>query len=70
MAKSKVKKTEPPHFEFNLGESVCILTSGESGLVKARAQYDHSEDSYYVSYCDNRGVAQMAWWPASELKLA
>lgn len=54
-------------FEFELGGSVSVAVSGESGTVKARAQYEDGENNYYVLYKAADGRAVKQWWKESEL---
>jgi len=52
---------------FELGQLVRLVRSGEEGEVIGRAEYAASEPSYYVRYAaaDGRQVEQ--WWGESAL---
>lgn len=56
--------------KFNLGDSVKITASGETGIVRGRAQYIGSEDSYLVHYKAADGRAVSDWWTESLLSKA
>ena len=58
---------EPKTFAFNLGQSVVITASGETGTVRGRAEYVNSEPSYFVHYKAGDGKAVSDWWPESLL---
>jgi hypothetical protein len=55
-------------FQFALGQSVSIAASGEQGEVVGRAEYDTSENQYYLRYCAGDGRAVERWWGESALK--
>ena len=57
----------PEKFKFELKQQVTIATSGEQGAVIARAEYDHSENSYLIRYKAADGRAQESWWNESAL---
>lgn len=54
-------------FTFSLGQEVKVTISGEKGVVYGRAQYRHSENSYWIHYKAADGRAQDAWWEESKL---
>lgn len=54
-------------FKFELGSNVTISVSGESGEVIGRAEYQISENSYYVRYKSADGRAVETWWNESAL---
>ncbi len=47
---------------FELGAAVAITTSGEAGVVVARAEYQTSQDQYLVRYKTADGRATESWW--------
>lgn len=55
-------------FKFELGQTVTNATSGESGEVVGRAEYQHAESTYYVRHRAADGRAVKAWWDESEIK--
>jgi hypothetical protein len=57
-------------FEFEMGEKVKLIDSGESGTVTARAEFQYGENQYFVRYKSGAGVACQIWWPASALEAA
>lgn len=57
-------------FKFNLGQTVVISVSGETGEVIARAEYKTSAESYYVRYRSADGRAVEAWWQEDALSAA
>ena len=56
--------------KFELGQTVTIASSGETGTVRGRAEYAACEPSYYVHYKAADGKATEAWWPESALRAA
>lgn len=50
------------NFAHELGDSVTITASGETGKIIARAQYLHSNDQYYLRYKCADGRAVESWW--------
>lgn len=54
-------------FAFDLDQTVTIAASGESGTIIGRAEYAHSENSYYIRYRAGDGRAVQSWWPESAL---
>lgn len=55
------------NFKFNLGQSVVIECSGETGQVVGRAEYLSGEQSYQVRYKAADGRAVETWWNESAL---
>lgn len=55
-------------WNFELGAMVKIIASGEEGEVIGRAEYESSENSYFVRYKAGDGRAVEAWWNESALK--
>jgi hypothetical protein len=57
-------------FKFELGDSVQIAESGETGTVIGRAQYMGQSDRYQLRYkaADGRAVEQ--WWGVEALEVA
>lgn len=55
-------------FAFNLGQSVSLVESGETGTVTGRAEYEACENNYYVRYKGADGVMREIWWGESALK--
>lgn len=54
-------------FTFELGQDVSIKSSGETGTVIGRAEYLHTENSYFIRYCAADGRAHEVWWGESAL---
>lgn len=54
-------------WEFNLGDEVEIIVSGEIGVVVGRAEYLNSADAYYVRYQASNGRAVESWWAGDAL---
>lgn len=58
-------------FRFDLGAEVMLSTDGvsqdtsEGGLVIARAEYLHNENSYLVRYVAADGRLVQVWWAES-----
>lgn len=50
------------NFKFELGSRVKITESGEKGVVKGRAEFTNSANSYYVHYTAGDGRAVSIWW--------
>lgn len=57
-------------FAHALGAQVSLKASGETGEVKGRAEYAHSENTYYIEYRTAQGVARTDWWSESSLTAA
>ena len=60
----------PDKFKFELKEQVTIAASGEQGVVIGRAEYDTSENQYYIRYKAADGRATESWWGESALQTA
>lgn len=56
-------------FEFEIGQPVVIVASGERAEVIGRAEYRDSNPSYYLRYKAADGRATEAWWNGSALEL-
>ncbi len=54
-------------FLFEIGQKVAIETSGESGTVTGRAEYQNGENSYLIRYTSAQGIATECWWSESAL---
>jgi len=54
-------------FKFSLSQVVKIDTSEEVGTILGRAEYSHSENTYYIHYKAADGRAVTAWWEESLL---
>ena len=54
-------------FKFEIGTSVEITASGESGEVIGRAEFNHCENTYQVRYKAADGKAVEQWWTESAL---
>ena len=52
-------------FKFELKRRVKITESGETGLVKGRAEYQTHENCYLLHYKAGDGRAVEAWWDES-----
>lgn len=57
-------------FAFEIGQTVKIANSDEVGKVTGRAEYQNSENSYYLLYKAADGRAVEAWWTESALVAA
>lgn len=55
-------------FALMLGQAVALALSGEKGIVVGRAEYDNSEDGYYVRYVDANGCQQSEWFGESAIE--
>ena len=55
------------NFNFELGSSVVITVSGETGSVIARAEYINSDPQYLVRYKNGQGCALESWWTKDAL---
>jgi hypothetical protein len=55
-------------FKFNMGQTVKIAISGESGTVKGCAEYAATENNYLVLYKAADGRAVEHWWGESALE--
>lgn len=54
-------------FKFQLGQTVVIATSGETGEVIGRAEYLASQPNYLIRYRCADGRAVEAWWTEDAL---
>ena len=54
-------------FRFSLGEGVALSLSAEQGVVIGRAEFDRSENTYLVRYCDVEGCQGERWFSESAL---
>lgn len=54
-------------FKFELGQEVTNKVSDERGEIIGRAEYTHSESSYYVRYRAGDGRAVDSWWCESSI---
>lgn len=61
------EKKKKAGFRFPLGNTVTIKCSGEAGRVIGRAEYENSENSYFVRYRAGDGRAVETWWNESAL---
>jgi hypothetical protein len=55
--------------EFNLGDNVSLVVSGEVGVIDGVAQYRDFPTQYYVEYKNSQGGADSAWFVASKINL-
>lgn len=49
-------------FKFELGQTVALKHSGESGEVIARAEYKDSANCYLIVYKAGDGRQIESWW--------
>ena len=49
------------NFKFGLGAKVALSLSGEQGEVKGRAEYEKSQNSYFVRYVNGEGGQGEEW---------
>lgn len=56
-------------FAYDIGDTLKIDVSGETGIAVARAQYLASEDGYLLRYKNALGQAVESWWSESALTL-
>lgn len=49
-------------WEFELGQRVKLVESGEEGLVIGRAEYINMPNQYLVRYRAGNGQQVEAWW--------
>jgi len=57
-------------FTFDLDNEVKIIASGETGIIKGRAEYVNAANSYYIEYKQANGVAVTQWWDQNSIILA
>jgi hypothetical protein len=55
---------------FNLGDKVRIIASGETGVVKGLAIYDIGPPAAYIHYKAADGRATSCWWSEDLLEPA
>ena len=60
---------ESTSFKFEMFTEVLISVSGEHGQVIGRAEFAHSENSYFIRYVNGDGRANEVWWGESALQL-
>ncbi|MDE1488823.1 hypothetical protein KKI90_20570 [Xenorhabdus bovienii] len=58
-----------PLFKHELGQKVWVAISGETGHIKARAEYTHGINHYLIHYQAADGRAVDAWFEEGELSL-
>lgn len=54
-------------FKFDMGSTVTLTESHESGTVIGRGEYDHSESCYLVRYVAADGRQVESWLQESAL---
>lgn len=54
-------------FRFDLGASVKLAQSDETGIVIARAEYLSSEPAYLIRYKAADGRQVESWWQDSAI---
>jgi hypothetical protein len=54
-------------FKFELGQSVAIVVSGETGEVIGRAEYKTADNNYMIRYKTADGRATQEWWQEEAL---
>lgn len=59
-------KTKP--FKFDMGATVSLKLSGETGHVIGRAQYDVGDNDYRIRYLAADGRQCDSWWQESAIK--
>lgn len=57
-------------FKFELKTEAIITVSGEIGTIIARAEYDESENQYFLRYRAADGRAVESWWCESAISPA
>ncbi len=57
-------------FKYELGQSVKVSISGETGVIKGRAEYTNCIDGYFVHYLAADGRAQDRWFNEDEITQA
>lgn len=55
-------------FVFQLGDTVVIECSGETGEVIGQGRFIHSEDTFRVRYKSADGHAVEAWWDENAIR--
>lgn len=56
------------NFEFEIGEEVQIVISGETGRIIGRVEYEHGINEFLVFYKDGTRCAVTKWWSAEKLQ--
>lgn len=54
-------------FKFEMDSKVKIEMSGETGVIRGRAEYVIGENTYYIRYLANDGRAVSGWKDESEI---
>lgn len=54
-------------FKHELGDTVSLAHSQETGSVVGRAEYPASENSYLIRYLAGDGRQVEQWWPESAI---
>lgn len=54
-------------FKHEIGKVVRLELTSESGTVIGRAEYDRSENAYFVRYVTTDGRQSEAWWVESAI---
>ena len=55
-------------FKYKIGQRVTVSVSGETGEIRARAEYKNSTDCYYVYYKSGDGRAISTWWDEDQIE--
>ncbi len=55
-------------WSFEMGESVQLMMTGETGFVSARKEEIFCEDQYEITYVNTNGCLVKAWWPDAALE--
>lgn len=61
---------EPDDFHHDLGATVAITRTGQTGTVEGRAEHRHAERNYRVLYVNGVGNPGEGWFGESELTAA
>ena len=56
-------------FKYKVDDVVKLIETDEYGTVIGRAEYLHSENSYYIRYKNATGNQVIAWWVESSIVL-
>ena len=54
-------------FKHELGATVKLEASDESGTVVGRVEYENDENCYWIRYLAGDGRQTKAWWNESDL---
>jgi len=57
-------------FTHEMGATVTLSKSGESGEVVGRAEHELSQDRFLIRYVCGDGRQVEAWWDESAIKAA